>query len=401
MLVASLLLPLASNAQMAKDKCKFVGNVISNYVPATFDAYWNQVTPENSGKWGSVESTRDVMSWGNLDIAYNHAKTKGYPFRQHTFIWGSQFPSWIDNLSSQEQLEEITEWIRLYSERYPGTDFIDVVNEPINKPPIPGSGNFMGALGGGGVTGYDWIIKSFELARQYLPNAKLHINEYNILNNAAKTNQYKTVIMLLKERNLIDGIGLQAHGLENTDAATIKSNLDILATTGVPIFITEYDVDIADNQQQLEVVQEQFPIFWKHRSVAGITFWGYIQGIIWKPNAYLFSTSGTERPALTWMKNYISQNLPLCPKDGVTGWIEPADSYVDIYPNPVTGNKFTVVFEKPVHEARLLDFSCRKIAELDVKGKSSIEVNITEPAGLYLLQFSGGWGSSFKKLIIK
>lgn len=36
------------------------------------------MTPENAGKWGSVESTRDTMNWGQLDTAYTLAKTNGF-----------------------------------------------------------------------------------------------------------------------------------------------------------------------------------------------------------------------------------------------------------------------------------------------------------------------------------
>lgn len=387
-------------AQMAADKCKFVGNVISGSVPASFDTYWNQVTPENGGKWGSVEGTRDVMQWGGIRTAYNKAKSKGYSFRQHTFIWGNQFPGWIADLSQEEQLEEITEWIRLYGEEFPDTDFIDVVNEPLNDPPINGSGNFIDALGGAGDTDYDWVIKAFELAREYCPNAKLHINEYNILNSVNNTNRYKNLVMLLKERNLIDGIGVQAHGLETMTGAALRSNLDILASTGLPIYVTEYDVDIADNNLQLQKLQEQFPVFWKHRGVDGITLWGYIQGAIWKTNAYLVGSTGLERPALTWLKTYISQNEPVCYRD-VTSVDQPDEELLSVYPNPATGGHFTFVFEKPMQSLRISDIKGREVASIDVKGKSSIQTEINETPGVYILHISGPSGSVYKKLLVK
>jgi endo-1,4-beta-xylanase len=37
-------------------------------------AYFDQLTPENAGKWGSVEGTRDVMNWTDFDTAYNFAR---------------------------------------------------------------------------------------------------------------------------------------------------------------------------------------------------------------------------------------------------------------------------------------------------------------------------------------
>ncbi len=67
----------------------------------------------------------------------------------------------------------------MVGQRYPEIDMIDVVNEPLNghNPPDGGSGraNYKNALGGNGATGWDWVIRAFTLARQYLPNAKLII----------------------------------------------------------------------------------------------------------------------------------------------------------------------------------------------------------------------------------
>jgi endo-1,4-beta-xylanase len=94
---------------MANGTGKFIGNVHSGSQVVNSTAYWNQTTPENAGKWGSVESTRDVMNWTQLDAAYQFAKTNGFPFRMHVLIWGSQQPTWIESLPPAEQLEEIEE----------------------------------------------------------------------------------------------------------------------------------------------------------------------------------------------------------------------------------------------------------------------------------------------------
>ncbi len=115
---------------------KFLGNIISHYVPSDFGVYWDQVTPENSTKWGgSVESTRDNMNWTNADTSYNFAKSNGYPFKFHTLVWGgSQEPSWVSGLSTFEQRAELLEWIQASAQRYGDAEYIDVVNEPLHAP---------------------------------------------------------------------------------------------------------------------------------------------------------------------------------------------------------------------------------------------------------------------------
>jgi len=74
---------------------KFVGNIThQGQIPSDFSQYWDQITCENEGKWASVEATRDVMNWSGIDRAYNYAKQHGLPYKQHTFVWGAQYPSW-------------------------------------------------------------------------------------------------------------------------------------------------------------------------------------------------------------------------------------------------------------------------------------------------------------------
>src|SRR5437868_6005226 len=102
-------------AQMAQGQAKFLGNILGNsqYDP-DFATYWNQVTVENSGKWGSVEPTRGQMEWSELDTIYHYAQNHGFPFKQHNFIWGERQPSWMDNLPQQQQKLETTRWISQY-----------------------------------------------------------------------------------------------------------------------------------------------------------------------------------------------------------------------------------------------------------------------------------------------
>lgn len=269
-------------AQMANGQPKFVGNIMRDEIPSTYDTYWNQVTPENSGKWGVVESTRDVMDWTLLDMAYNYAQQNNMPFKQHTLVWGAQAPDWVGALPAAEQAAEIEEWIQLYAQRYPNTEMIDVVNEPLHVIP-----DFKDAIGGDGATGWDWVIWSFEKARLYNPNAILILNDYSILGNRKNTSNYIKIINLLKDRGLIDGIGCQAHGLEYAQNSAISTTLNSLAATGVPIYISELELDFENDSDQLNRFQSLWPLLYEHPAVVGVTLWGYELGKHWKPNGYL------------------------------------------------------------------------------------------------------------------
>ena len=97
MLTAGLA-PAAQAAPLAAGASKFLGSAYGPQQAPGFPQYWNKLTPENAGKWGSVEAVRDQMDWSGLDAAYNFAKANGMPFQMHVLVWGNQQPEWIKHL---------------------------------------------------------------------------------------------------------------------------------------------------------------------------------------------------------------------------------------------------------------------------------------------------------------
>jgi endo-1,4-beta-xylanase len=315
---------------MATGHAKYLGNIYSPSQVTTaqphFEHYWNQVAPENAGKWGSVQPTNNpdpsTWSWGALDNAYNLAKDNGWPFRFHVLVWGSQQPNWISGLTEEEQREAVRNWFQAVADRYDDIDRLEVVNEPIPQPPP-----YREALGGSGDTGWDWIITAFEMAREIFPeHTRLMINDYGILSGGAKTTQYLDIISLLIDRGLIDAIGVQGHHftLQNITPLTLRNTLDRLGETGLPIIVTELDIagrpsgdaDVNDptypqaesDQIQREVYERVFPVIWEHPAVEGVTLWGWKLGS-WRPGRqmHLIRANGSERPALTWMREYLAE----------------------------------------------------------------------------------------------
>lgn len=281
---------------------KFVGNITTGgQVRSDFIQYWNQITPENEGKWGSVEGTRDQYNWGPVDRIYQYARQNNIPVKAHTFVWGAQAPNWIHNLSAAEQREEIEEWIRDYCTRYPDTAMIDVVNE---AHPNHAPANFAR-----NAFGNDWITESFKLARKHCPNAILIYNDYNFM--TWDTDAILDLIAPAVRSGYVDAVGLQAHSLYDPKvwtAAEIKAKLDLIhQRTGLPMYVSEYDIEATDDQTQLNYMKMHFPIFWEHPQVVGITLWGYIYGSTWRNGTGLIR-NGQPRPAMTWLMDYIKNN---------------------------------------------------------------------------------------------
>jgi endo-1,4-beta-xylanase len=285
---------------------KFCGNITQRgQIASNYTNYWDQITPENEGKWGSVEGSRGNYNWSALDKIHDFAKQHNIPFKQHNFVWGSQQPGWISGLSQADQKAAVEDWIKQFCTRYPDTPLIDVLNEPPPHTTPP----YMAALGGAGSSGYDWVVTIFKWARQYCPNSILIVNDYNNIELSGDNNH--TIDLVTKTRAAggpIDAIGAQAHGLTNASASTTQMYIDKLASsTGVPVFISEFDLNIADDNQQKNQFQSLFTMFWNDSNVKGVTVWGYIEGQTWETNSGLMSSSGTMRPAMTWLMSFLGR----------------------------------------------------------------------------------------------
>lgn len=340
-------IPLAGSP-IATNQTKFLGGVCCGRQAPDFTKYWNQVTPENAGKWGSVEGTRDVYNWTALDDVYAMAEANGYVSKMHVLVWGNQQPRWIRDLPVEEQLEEIREWFSLVSERYPEFDYVEVVNEFDNDPPDsandgPGYIDALRLADAATTTElieqfvangedaasaaehaaeFDWIINSFQMARDLFPaSTKLMINEYNVVNSDSRTTKMMEIVELLKARNLIDAVGFQGHAFSTTGSnQAMLDNIDRLATLDLDLFVTELDIDGPTDLVQLLDYQRLFPMFWEHEAIKGITVWGYLPGH-WREaqGAHLASEAGVEKPALVWLRAYVYGQSPLINDPGNVG----------------------------------------------------------------------------------
>jgi hypothetical protein len=223
-----------------------------------------------------------------------------------------------DTLTDKEKRAEIDEWMAAVGKRYPDLEMIDVVNEPLHEPPA-----YAEALGGKGETGWDWVITAFEMARKHFPKAILILNDYQILHLERFTRDYLEIIELLQERDLIDAIGVQAHFLEQTQAKMVQTNLDTLAGTRLPIYVSEFDLDIADDALHANRIRDLFTVFWGHPQVVGITHWGHLEDHMWRTNGHLLRSDRSTRAGMDWMLCHMSGKEDcdaLVPKYVPPGW---------------------------------------------------------------------------------
>lgn len=293
---------------------KFVGNITTGWNGAmdtnglTYSDYWDQVTPENAGKWGSVQgSPTSDFDWTTLDAIYDYATSKRIVFKQHAFLWGTQQPEPQSSITESH----VKAWMNEFCSRYPATRLIDVVNEP---PPHTNPG-YADAIGGGTNGNWKWISNAFKWAREACPNAVLILNDYNNIEWSGDNQHSIDIVRAIQADNApIDAIGAQSHDLDNpsVSSATMRSLVAKLHDqTGLPIYITEYDISTTDDGAQLRAYQDHIPFFMETEYILGVTIWGWIYGSTWgQARDSGLVRDGAPRSAMTWLMEELGRPVP-------------------------------------------------------------------------------------------
>lgn len=358
---------------LADGAAKFLGNTTTfGEIPDDYGTYWNQITAENGCVWGYVEKTRGEYDWTGCDLAYNWAKKNHAHFTFHTLLWGSQNPQWLRKLDVDETKKAWTDWIDAVKERYPDLEMIEVVNEAVksgnNYHSSFSSNKLIEALGGDSGN-YEFVVTAFKMARERWPEAILIYNDYNTI-------QWQKVegIDLLKKIKAqeapVDAYGMQFHettaqgtGYYCLNTSLLKRSLyEAHEQTGLPIYITQYDVGSTDDEFQKKCYQEHLPILMETDYVAGITLWGYIYGKTWlscnglEQGCSGLIKDGIERPALTWLKEYFSEHF----YDAKNMWY---DKGIPIHP---LDSLDSAAFEQPTVISNKLRFEQNTLQNYDV-----------------------------------
>lgn len=309
LLLAVSLFALPSAAQLSSNPNKFLGNITTRGnveagggVPKYY-TLWNQITCENESKWSSVEGSRGNFNWNGANNAFSYAKQHNFTYKFHALVWGAQYPNWLESLAPAERFAAMTNWFDHAKEQFDVLPMIDVVNEAVGNHQA-GNPMMKETLGGGGKTGYDWLIKAFEMAYERWPDAILIYNDYNSIQ--WDINNYITLVQTLRDAGApIDAYGNQSHDVTDISEANLKNALkkqqDALL---MPMFVTELDIDKANDAQQEAQYKKVLPAMWELPYCAGVTLWGYVLGATWVDNSGLYR-DGEERPAMTWIKKYM------------------------------------------------------------------------------------------------
>ncbi len=130
-------------------------------------------------------------------------------------------------------------------------------------------------------------------------NTPLWVNEGAILPGGDRIDEYERIIRYLFENNAApDGIGFMAHFKENS-LRSIDGLWQIysrFAEFGVPLQLTEFDIDTTDEQLQADYLRDVMTITFSHPSFTAIVMWGFWEGRHWRPNGALWRKDWSIKP---------------------------------------------------------------------------------------------------------
>lgn len=260
-------------------------------------SYFNLATPSNDLKWRSLESYRDYYSSHELISLCQIAANSSKPFRLNTQFWGDSYPSWLTRLEPDEKLAEYAQLMAKIRDNCDNIAMVDVLGYPLTI-----DSGAKDALDSGYSADWGWVITAFAKARRYFPDSELMMDAGRVLYMESRARQILTILEAVKEHESPDAITVSASNLERIDLDTIAANLELIASAGIPIYITDLEVNFGDDARQANVLKNLFTLFWQHPAVKGVFFSDYLQRAYSTDYKYLVKEDSSFRPAMTWLQ---------------------------------------------------------------------------------------------------
>jgi endo-1,4-beta-xylanase len=271
------------------------------------------ITAENDMKPDSLHRVQGKFTFDRADQYVAFAEAHNMKVIGHTLLWHAQAPKWLFEdehgkpLPRDAALANLREHIHGVVTHFKGkVHGWDVVNEAIADDPK----RLLRDTPALRAIGEDYIVKAFEFAREADPEAELYYNDYNIDADYKRGKAIQLVRQLQQAGVKLDGIGIQGHWmLGGPSIEAIDRGMTELSTLGVPLMITELDIDPLPRRREggadvsaterdgqnpykdglppemqtklADRYRDVFGVLLKHPQVKRITFWGFHDGGTW------------------------------------------------------------------------------------------------------------------------
>jgi GH35 family endo-1,4-beta-xylanase len=127
----------------------------------------------------------------------------------------------------------------------------------------------------------------------------LWVNEGAVLPGGRQLEAYEKIIRYLVENKAApDGIGFMGHfrGSSLRPIDGLWAIYGRFAKFGVPLQLTEFDVDTRDERLQADYLRDVMTITFSHPSFNAMVMWGFWEGRHWRPNAALWRRDWSIKP---------------------------------------------------------------------------------------------------------
>ena len=295
---------------------------------------------------GSRKSASDgdgspVLSFATIDPTLEWCQQNGMQMRGHTLVWHAQAPDWffregytdngkyVDRETMLFRMESyIAQLMTHVQDNYPGVVYCwDVVNEAVDPDKGDKDSFFLCRTENDGVPnpwyvtiGEDYVEMAFTYARKYAAeDVKLFYNDFNTYQTEKRDAIY-ALCESLKEKGLIDGIGMQGYwGVDYPTIGVLEITIRKFAELDLEIHITELSVGVDEEDEESFEKQGQryASIFMSLKqldkegggsaNITNVTFFGlidhYRQGDT--TNSRLFDSVFQPKPAFYRIRNML------------------------------------------------------------------------------------------------
>ncbi len=160
--------------------------------------------------------------------------------------------------------------------------------------------------------GKEFMVEGFKLAHQTNPRARYFLNDCRLESWAGMEKEKQQAVedqlrFLLKCGAPVSGLGLQSHFVNSvmTPPERVLEIIDRYAKIVKEIWITEHDIDTADEQLQADYLRDYLTACFSHPAVCSFIQWSLWDGRNYIPKVSFFRKDWTPRPTVKVWKDLV------------------------------------------------------------------------------------------------